>query len=143
MKRIILLISTIILIVILIFSYKYVQYKNTQNDVKKFNKIFLDFNKDNLYGTDITTVMNKAIDNNEKYEIEKNEKNRYIDDGNYSIKIEVKMKLNETIYDMEQIYNLGTEKFIEHYGDVTFNCTKVEYHKTTGRISKLVFESEE
>ena len=64
MKRIILLIVTIIIVAILLFSYNYIQYENKQTDVIKFNKAFLDFNRNNLYGTDITTVMNKAIDNN-------------------------------------------------------------------------------
>ena len=52
------------------------------------------------------------------------------------------MKSNNKTYDMEQIYILGTEKFIALFGDVTFKCTNIEYHSKTGRISKMVFESE-
>lgn len=36
----------------------------------EFNKEFESYNKQNLYGTDVITVINKAIANNEKYGIE-------------------------------------------------------------------------
>ena len=108
----------------------------------EFNSEYEYYNKSNLKGLDITTLINKAIDNNEKYEINKTENNRYIEDDKYSVKIQIKMKSNDKTYDMEQIYILGTEKFITLFGDVTFKCTNIEYHSKTGRISKMVFESE-
>ena len=138
-----------LLIILLIFAViMAILFMNLEN-VKAVNRMALEFNseyeyynKSNLKGLDITTLINKAIDNNEKYEINKTENNRYIEDDKYSIKIQIKMKSNNKTSDMEQIYILGTEKFIALFGDVTFKCTNIEYHSKTGRISKMVFESE-
>lgn len=130
-------------IIIVILWMKLSDIKAQSIETAKINGEYEYYDKSDLYGIDITTVINKAINNNEKYEIEKNEKNRYIDDGKNSIQVKVKIKSNDTTYDMEQIYNLGTEKFILYYGDVMFNCTNIEYHEKTGKISKLEFVSEE
>lgn len=143
MKKGLMIIILIFSIIFIVLFMKLSEVRTQSLETIKFNQEYEYYNKSGLYGIDITTVINKAVNNNEKYEIEKNEKNRYIDDEKHSIKIQVRMKLNETTYDMEQIYNLGTEKFIMNYGNVTFNCISLEYHKSTGRISKLVFESEE
>ena len=42
--------------------------KEMQNDVAKFNKPFLAFNKKAMYGTDIVSIMNFAISSNMTYE---------------------------------------------------------------------------
>lgn len=143
MKKGLFIIILIFAVIMAILTMKLADIRAFNSETKKFNKEYEYYNKSDLYGLDITTVINKAVNNNEKYEIKKNEKNRYIDDENYSIKIEIIMKLNKKTYDMEQIYNLGTEKFIEYYGDIKFNCINIEYHKNTGRVSKLIFESQE
>lgn len=143
MKKGLFIIILTFAVIMVILTMKLASLRAFNAETRKFNKEYEYYNKSGLYGLDIATVINKAVNNNEKYEVKKNEKNRYIDDENYSIKIEIIMKLNETTYDMEQIYNLGTEKFIEYYGDVKFNCINIEYHKSTGRISKLIFESQE
>lgn len=140
MKRIILLISTIILVAILLFSYKIIQYENNQTDVIKFNKPFLDFNRNNLYGTDITTVMNKAIDNNEKNKIKKDESGLYIPDEIFSTKIYIILEKEGSTYPMENFYKVGIQKFTQYFGELNFECTKVNYHEN-GRISEMIFQA--
>ena len=44
---------------------------------------------------------------------------------------------------MEQIYNSGTEQFVQYYGNIKFKCSKIEYHKKTGRIKYILFEQQE
>lgn len=140
MKRIILLIITIMVIAILIFSYNFIQYENKQTDVMKFNKTFLDYNKSNLYGTDITTVMNKAIDNNEQYKIKKDESGLYIPDELYSTKIYINLQEEGSTYPMENFYKVGIQEFTTYFGELNFKCTKVNYHEN-GRISEMFFQA--
>ncbi len=140
MKRIILLIITIMIIAILIFSYNFIQYENKQTDVMKFNKTFLDYNKSNLYGTDITTVMNKAIDNNEQYKIKKDESGLYIPDELYSTKIYINLQEEGSTYPMENFYKVGIQEFTTYFGELNFKCTKVNYHEN-GRISEMFFQA--
>ena len=91
---------------------------------------------------DITTVINKAIDNNEKYNVKKDKNGIYIEDKN-SIKIEVKMIINNKTYSMENIRKIGMESFTEFFGEVGFKCIDIEYHKQNGKVSKMIFESTE
>ena len=56
------------------------------------------------------------------------------------IKINVKMNTNGKTYQMETFYNNDITKFVENFNLVKFKCTKIEYHKNSGRISKLYFE---
>ena len=99
------------------------------------------YNKEDLCGVDITTVINKAMDNNEKYETSKDENGCYIPNEENSINIYVKLINNNQTYPMERIKEIGLESFVEFFGEVGFRCTKIEYHKNTGRISSMTFES--
>lgn len=134
----------IILCVISIFAYFYI--KNVQmekREVAKFNTEYEYYNDENLNGLDITTLINKATSNNEKYEIEKDENGLYILDDEYSIEIYITMIINETTYKMERISQLGTNAFVEYFGAVSFKCTNVEYHESTGRVASMTFEATE
>ena len=65
---IILVIFVIVVIAPLILLLN--QYQAEKNEVKKFNLEFEQYKDQNIYGTDIGSLMNYAIDNNEKYNIE-------------------------------------------------------------------------
>ena len=41
---------------------------------------------------------------------------------------------------MEQIYKQGTEQFVQFFINEKFKCSKVEYHKKTGKIKYMLFE---
>lgn len=62
----------------------------------EFNKEFESYNKQNLYGTDVITVINKAMANNQKYGIERDSKDPYY--------VNVKIKLNSSVYGYTIIY---------------------------------------
>lgn len=140
MKRIIILFVSFFLIAILVLSYNYKQYEISQTDVKKFNKIFLEYNRNNLYGTDITTVINKAMDNNAQYKIEKDESGLYIPDNQYSTKIYINLVAEGDTYPMESFYKVGIKKFTEYFGELKFECNQINYHKN-GRISEMYFQA--
>lgn len=55
----------------------------------EFNKEFESYNKQNLYGTDIITVINKAMANNEKYGITAELDDPYYVDVKFSLKTDV------------------------------------------------------
>lgn len=143
MKKTIVIILIILCIssIIAYFSIKNMQLEKEK--VQKFNSEYEYYNDKNLNGLDITTLINKATSNNEKYQIPKDEEGLYVLDDKYSIEIYVTMIINNTTYRMERISNLGITSFVEYFGSVKFKCTKVEYHKDTGRIASMVFEAME
>lgn len=141
MKKIIIVIVSIVLIALACFYMKYRENLILQNDAKMFNSEYEFYNKEEIMGVDITTLINKATDNNEKYKIAKDEKGLYIQDDKYSVEIYVQMSSNETTYPMEAFTKTGISGFTQYFGGVSFKCTGVEYHKETGRIAKMVFAS--
>lgn len=130
----------IIIIIVVGMSYLYLNYKASYNQAKQKNKQFESYYNEEIYGTDLVTVINKAVDNNLSNEVEKNQKGFFQDNGINSINIDIKIVDNDTIYKMETFYNNGVDKFVQYYGQVKFKCSQIEYHKQTGKIKYLLFE---
>lgn len=146
-KRNIILLIVIAIIILIFVYYQVVNIQNQKKETQKFNSEFEQYtNSNTIYGTNIVTVINKAIDNNEKNKISKDEKGYYIEDTEKSIIIELNMinKDDEiTVYKMEAISNFGIEKFLSsEFNLVLFECTDIQYHDN-GRISKIVFTQTE
>ncbi len=141
MKKIIVLLS-FTLIIIAIMSFNYMNYKKQYNEVKQYNLEFEKNYQKEIYGIDLTTIINKVINNNKKNNVELTEDKRFINNNTNSINIDVKMIDVETnqVYPMEVFYNGGMERFVQNYSNILFKCTKIEYHKKTGRVSYLYFE---
>ena len=106
----------------------------------KNNKEFEKYTKNVITGTDLITIINKAIDKNEFNGIPKDENSKYITNDTNSIKIEIKFLEKEDVITMESIYNLGIEEFIKHYSNKKFKCNQINYHNKTKNISYLKFE---
>ena len=49
-------------------------------------------------------------------------------------------KDNDTTYDMETLYAGGMEKFVQYYNEIKFKCTKIDYHKSNGKVKYLFIE---
>ena len=139
MKKILIVLISLLIIVLAMLFVVIKNNESMQADTLKFNKQYEIYLNNIVKGTEIATVINKATDNNEKYEIAKDEKNRYIQDNKYSIKISVKFVDSEKYYDMEAISGLGIEEFISNFSQLNFKCTEISYHKQTNRVSKLIF----
>lgn len=97
---------------------------------------------ENIYGTDVITLINKAISDNEENGINKNEKGFYINNNQNSIQIDIVMITDEekqetTAYKMEAISKVGITEFIKNFNTVKFKCTKKEYHAATGKIAYI------
>ena len=143
MKKSVIFVITIIFIVVIFAIMRYNNFEAKQKDILNFNMKYEEYNKDNLNGLDVVSLINHATSNNEKYEIKKNDDGTYILDDMYSIEIYVTMIINNTTYPMERINKLGMNSFIQNFGEVTFKCTDVTYHEKTGRIASMTFEATE
>lgn len=115
----------LILIVILVgISYMYLNYKANYYQAKKENKQFESYEGQEIYGTELTTIINKAVDSNENNQVSKDGKGKYINNDKDSIQIEIKMLDNDTSYWMETLYSGGMDKFVQYYSEIKFKCTR-------------------
>lgn len=130
----------IIIIIIVGISYMYLNYKAQFNNAKKENMQFDSYYNKELTGAELTTIINKAIDNNEINQISKNDKGKYIDNENNSINIDIKMIDNDKTYNMETLFAGGMHNFVQYYSQIKFKCTNIEYHKSTNKVKYLLFE---
>lgn len=128
---------------IIVISSVYGIYLNMQAETRKITKYNLEYetylNKEVL-GTDVVSVMNKAINQNEKNDIQKDEKGYYIENNENSIKIYLEMITIEKTYPMEEFYNNGMVNFVQNFNLINFKCTSIEYHQRTGKIKQMMFE---
>ena len=140
MKKLIIFLIVVIVIVSGIY-YIYVNYRANYNSAMKSNKDFEQYLNEEIYGSELATVINRAIDNNENNKVEKNNKGIYLDNNTNSINIEIKMKDdNNTIYQAEKIYNGGIQNFIKYYSKIKFKCTEIKYHDQTHKVKYMLFE---
>lgn len=139
MKKIAIFFVVIIFIVVTMF-YLYINYKNNYNSIQKDNRQFESYYNQETYGANLATIINKAMDNNYKNNIEKDSNGKYIENDTNSINIDIKMIDNDTTYNMEKIFNGGISTFTSYYNQIKFKCTKIDYHKKTGRIKYMLFE---
>lgn len=139
MKKIAIFFVIIIFIVVTMF-YLFINYQNNYNEIQKENKEFKDFYHQETYGTNLATLINKAVDSNTKNNIEKDKNGMYIENDTNSIKIDIKMLDNEKTYHMEKIYMGGISTFTLYYAQIKFKCVQIDYHEKTGRIKYMLFE---
>ena len=90
-------------------------------------------------GRELTTLINKAVDNNEKNSVSKDEQGFYIKNDTNSINIDIKILDNDTTYKMESIYNGGMATFIQYYNSINFQCNKIDYN-SLGKVNYMSFE---
>lgn len=140
MKKINLILIVVVIIIVSIVGIQYYSYKIEYNNLMKENAEYEEFLDKEIYGIDLATLINKTVNQNEKNEIEKDEKGIYIQNDEDSIEIEIYMEDNEITYKMESFYNAGTEQFLQYYSNIKFKCSKIEYHKNTGKIKYMLFE---
>ena len=116
-------------------------------DFKKSEKVSVEFNSKyeqlcnkTIYGSEIATIINQAIENNEKYNIEKNSKGTYINDGKYSLQVFIKLENDGEYFTMERINSFKISEFIRNFSLEDFKCTKILYHDNTKRVAQIFFD---
>ena len=140
MKQTLLLILAVIFIVICIVCYNLINIQSQNEVIKKENYTYEKYLNKEILGTELATLISKVVDQNEKNNVQKDEKGHYINNQQNSIKIDLKMTTIDKTYPMEEIYNNKIVNFVQNFNTIKFKCTNIEYHKETGKISKLIFE---
>lgn len=140
MKQSFLLVLIAIFIIICIICTVLINLQAEQDTIKKENGEFEKYLNKEILGTELASLISKVVDKNERNLVLKDERGYYIENSENSIKIDLKMTTINKIYPMEEIYNNEIVLFVKNFNLITFKCTSIEYHKKTGKVSKLVFE---
>lgn len=139
--------KTIIIILILLLVatsivYLYIYNANkTINYAKQKNSEYEKFYNQEILGTTLISIINKAINDNENNNVPKqNDTIYYENNKSNSIQINIKFIDSEKIIKMEEIAQKQTENFVKVFATATFKCTQIEYHEKTKCISNMYFE---
>ena len=140
MKQSLLMLLAIFFIIICITCIILINLQTEKTEIKNENTQYEKYLNKEILGTDLASLINKVVDKNEKNNIQKDGNNYYIDNDENSIKIDLKMTTIDKTYPMEEIYNKEIAKFVQNFNLIKFKCTSIEYHKKTGKVSKLIVE---
>ena len=112
MKKTIVYIITIIVIILMIIISKFMEYTNEKKQIDQFNFKYLQYTERSIKGINIASIINQAVDDNEKSYVEKDENGKYIQNEQNSVYIEVKITEfdEEQIYPMELLYRRRNER---------------------------------
>ena len=133
MKNIFLLILIPTTIIVVILVSKVFWLKDINQNIKAFNMKYEEYLEKEIYGNNLATIINKAIDDNKKENLTKKDEN-YI-----NINIKIIDYTKETIIEMEKFYNGGIDRFVEMYGSILFKCNEIKYSEK-GKVNYLLFE---
>ena len=101
MKKILIFLATV-LIVVAVVTVKYFSYDAKNKVIEKGNLEYEQYKDKEIYGLDVATLINRAIDENTKIRIKKDDKGMFIQNETDSIENEIYMQDNETTYKMAQ-----------------------------------------
>ena len=141
MKNKILLILVIFIVILCIATYLVYNYRVNIAESQAINNEYKAYYNKQIIGTDLASVINKTMDNNEKYNITKDDSGYFIENDTNSIKVFVELIYQDdyTTLDAEQIFNNGIENFVRVYSTANFKCTKISYHKKTSNVETVTF----
>lgn len=142
MKKSLIIISLILLTIIIICASIITAKSKVSKLTLKQNSEFEQYLENNIYGTDVITLINKAMSYNQTNNVQTDEKGFYINNNQNSIQIDLVMitdseKQQTTAYKMEVISKVGITEFIKNFNTAEFKCTKKEYHSQTGKLSYI------
>ena len=138
-KTLYILLSIFIIIVIFIF-FIYNNFVKVTILSNKINSEYESYTEDIIVGSSLMTLINKAIDHNEKNNVETGYQGLYKENDTNSIKIEIRFWESDKTYPMESISKLGAEEFVKNYNSRTFKCIEKQYHEKTGQIKYMLFK---
>lgn len=141
MKKIFIYILILMAIITIIIAINISNKNSVKKDISNFNFQYEMYKDKELQGTEVASIINKAIDNNEKNSVAKDKKGFYIENDTTSVKIIVNfLNNNEKVqYPMETIEKVGMNDFIRNFNNVSFKVTEINYN-SIGKVSKLILE---
>ena len=141
MKKSIFIVLAILFITTIAICLYIYNIRKIENIAIKHNKQYEEYCNKEILGTELISLINKAIDYNEKNNVEKQENTiYYINNNKNSIQITVKFIDNDKIIKMENIAEKQTENFIKFFATATFKCNDIEYHQQTKNVQSMYFE---
>ena len=141
MKKQTLIILILLIVVILVVAFAVIQNVQKERELANYNSQYEKYvNGQQLDGTDVATLINKAMNDNQKNNVEKDEKGYYINNNTNSIKLYIKLVQDGEDFPMERIFEVGKTEFVKNFNIEDFKCTKINYHKETGMVSEVYFE---
>ena len=140
-KKIAIFIAIVISIIALI-TYNFINYKSTILKADDVNKEFLKFNGIELSAQDVISLFNKACNYNNKNNVKKDNKGYYIENDENSLKINLKLRLSKDLYPMEMILKNGFDNFLKYYSEAKFRCSDVKLHEGTQLVSYMLIEEQ-
>ena len=127
MKKSIFIVLAILFIIAIVICLYIYNVKKIENVAIKHNKQYEEYCNKKILGTELISLINKAIDYNEKNSVEKQENTiYYINNNTNSIQITVKFLDNDKIIKMENIAEKQTENFIKFFATATFKCNDIQ-----------------
>ena len=141
MKNKILLIIVIFIIILCVAIYLVYNYRVNIAKSQEINNEYKSYYNKQIIGTDLASVINKTMDNNEKNNIPKDNSGYFIENDTNSIKVFVELIYQDdyTTLDADQIFSKGIENFVRVYSTANFKCTKITYHKKTSNVETVIF----
>lgn len=142
MKKAIICLMIVIIVITIVVATCISENNKQLIKIKENNQKYEIYLDKEVFGTDVTSIINRAIDDNQKRQVPKDEKGFYVENETNSIKVELIM-LNgdrKETYQMETLNKVGLNGFIKNFNLINFKCSKIEYHDKTKLISKIVFE---
>ncbi len=140
MKKTLLVILALFIIILATLAMLLINVRSNNKMLQQENAEYEHYLGKEIYGTELVTLINKAIDNNKKYEVAKDKDGFYIENDTNSVLISIQFQNSEEIYKMEKIFSLGTNQFIDLFNNCIFKSEDIKYHKQTGKIASIVFK---
>ena len=150
-KKNIIIICVVFLLLIIVIVYFLDNYKKTRLKTNEYNNQFGIYLDKEISASDLTSLINKAIDLNEKNNIQKDDKKLYIEDDENSIKIDIEFlpitneKDEQLVFPMERLNDKGLNEFREIYENnayvnYKFKAEKIDYHNKSKKLKYIKFK---
>lgn len=143
MKKTLIVILIVVIVLVIIIAMGIMENNKNIQAVQQFNSEYEQYVNKEIYGTEVASIINKAINSNLKNEIEQDEDKNFVENDSNSLKIDIEFLYDDETgeirtYSMERVYYRGIQEFIRNYNLIRFKITNVEYHEKTKRIEKIV-----
>ena len=139
MKKLFIFILTLFIIFIILICAYFNALKFEKNMIKQYNSEYEVYLDKKITGSEITSLINKIIDNNEKNKIQKDNNGFYIENDKNSILMQIKITDNDTLYNIETFYGAEMVNFLKYYDSVLFECKEIKYN-SLGKVNYIYFE---
>ena len=150
-KKNIIIICVVFLLLLIGIIYFLDNYKKTKLKTNEYNNQFNIYLNKEISASDLTSLINKVIDLNEKNNIQKDDKKLYIENEENSIKIDIEFlpitgeKDEQLVFPMERLNEKGLNEFRElyennEYVNFRFKAIEIDYHNKSKKLKYIKFK---